>query len=105
MSRYKSKLVIFLTAALVLGGAAAGARAQTLPEIEGAYADFNDASGAISLIESGLRDSYEGRTRGEWQRLQQEARDQVLAGLKGLADGSLSPADRRAVDLRAPDRL
>ncbi|HKS57870.1 MAG TPA: M3 family metallopeptidase [Steroidobacteraceae bacterium] len=99
MSRYKSKLVIFLTAALVLGGAAGGAQAQSLPEIEGAYADFNDASGAISLIESGLRDSYEGRTRSEWQRLQQEAREQVLAGLKGLADGSLSPADRRAVEI------
>lgn len=99
MSRYKSKLVIFLTAALVLGGAAVPAQAQNLPEIEGAYADFNDASGAISLIESGLRDSYEGRTRGEWQRLQEEARDQALAGLKGLADGSLSPDDRRAVEI------
>jgi hypothetical protein len=94
-----SKLVIFLTAALALGGAADGAQAQSLPEIEGAYADFNDASGAIALIESGLRDSYEGRTRSEWQRLQQEARDQVLAGLKGLADGGLSPADRRAVEV------
>ena len=99
MSMNLSKLVIFLTAALALGGAAAGAQAQSLPEIEGAYADFNDASGAISLIESGLRDSYEGRTRNEWQRLQQEARDQVLAGLKGLADGGLSPADRRAVEI------
>jgi nitroreductase len=99
MTRYKSKLVIFLTAALVLWGAGACALARSLPEIEGAYADFNDASGAISLIESGLRDSYEGRTRSEWQHLQQEARDQVLAGLKGLADGSLSPADRRAVEI------
>jgi hypothetical protein len=99
MSMNLSKLVIFLTAALALGGAADGAQAQSLPEIEGAYADFNDASGAIALIESGLRDSYEGRTRSEWQRLQQEARDQVLAGLKGLADGGLSPADRRAVEV------
>jgi hypothetical protein len=99
MSMNLSKLVIVLTAALALGGAAAGAQAQSLPEIEGAYADFNDASGAISLIESGLRDSYEGRTRSEWQRLQQEARDQVLAGLKGLADGELPPQDRRAVEI------
>src|SRR4029079_8743530 len=93
------KLVILLTAALVLEGAAAGARAASLPEIEGAYADFNDASGAVSLIESGLRDSYEGRTRTEWLRLQREARDQVLAGLKELADESLSPDDRRAVEI------
>ncbi|HJY36040.1 MAG TPA: hypothetical protein VJ299_01185, partial [Steroidobacteraceae bacterium] len=94
-----SKLVILLTAGLVLWGAAAGARAASLPEIEAAYADFNDAAGAVSLIESGLRDSYEGRTRSEWLRLKQEARDQVLAGLKGLADQTLSPEDRRAVEI------
>ncbi len=94
-----SKLVILLTAGLVLWGAAAGARAASLPEIEAAYADFNDAAGAVSLIESGLRDSYEGRTHSEWLRLRQEARDQVLAGLKGLADQTLSPEDRRAVEI------
>lgn len=94
-----SKLVILLTAALALGGAAAGAQAASLPEIEGAYADFNDAAGAIGLIESGLKDSYEGRTRGEWLRLQQEAREQVLTGLKELADSGLSPEDRRAVEI------
>jgi hypothetical protein len=70
-----------------------------LDEIEGAYADFNDAAGAIALIESGFRDSYEGRTRGEWQRLQQDARKQVLDGIAGLADAGLSPADRRAVGI------
>src|SRR5688572_8897667 len=72
-----SKLVILLTAALALGGAAAAARAASQPDslavVETAYADFNDALGAISLIESGLRDSYQGRTRSEWQRLQQQA--------------------------------
>jgi hypothetical protein len=99
MSLRMSKLVILLTAGLVLWGAAAAAQAASLPEIEGAYADFNDAAGAVSLIESGLRDSYEGRTRSEWLRLKQEARDQVLAGLKGLADQTLSPEDSRAVQI------
>lgn len=93
-----SKLVI-LTAALVLQGAAASAQAASLPEIESAYADFNDAAGAIGLIESGLRDSYEGRTRAEWLRLQQDARKQVVDGLAGLPDRGLSPADRRAVEI------
>jgi hypothetical protein len=92
------KLVILLTAALVSGGAA-GARAATLAELESAYADFNDASGAIGLIESGLRDSYEGRTGSEWQRLQEDARNQVTAGLKDLADTGRSPIDRRAVEI------
>ena len=91
-----SKLVILLTAAVGLGSAAA-ARAASLAEIEGAYADFNDASGAVGLIESGLRDSFEGRTGGEWQRLEEDARNRVTDGLKDLAEAGLSPADRRAV--------
>jgi hypothetical protein len=94
-----SKLVILLTAALALGGAAVCARAASLPEIESAYADFNDATGSIGLIESGLSDSYQGRTRSEWLRLQQDAREHVLTGLKDLAGGELSPADRRAVEI------
>ncbi len=97
-----SKLVILLTAALALGGAAC-ARAASQPDslavVETAYADFNDALGAISLIESGLRDSYQGRTRSEWQRLQQQAREDVRRGLADLADRDLSPADRRAVEI------
>jgi len=93
------KLVILLTAALALGGAAAGAQAASLAEIESAYADFNDATGAIGLIESGLRDSHEGRTRGEWQRLQADAREHVLTGLKGLDESGLSAEDRRAVEI------
>lgn len=91
-------LVILLTAGLALGGAA-GARAASLAEIEGAYADFNDAAGAIGLIESGWRDSYEGRTRGEWERLQEDARKQVLEGMAGLPAGGLSVDDARAVEI------
>jgi hypothetical protein len=93
------KLVILLTVALANGGAVAGAQGASLPEIESAYADFNDATGAIGLIESGLRDSYEGRTRGEWVRLQQDAREHILTGLKDLPEADLSPADRRAVEI------
>src|SRR4030095_1271705 len=93
-----SKLVI-LTAALARQGPAAGAQAAALPQIESAYADFNDASGAIGLIESGFKDSYEGRTRGEWQRLQLDARKEVVDGLAGLPDRGLAPADRRAVEI------
>jgi hypothetical protein len=91
-------LVILLTAGLVLGGAAS-AQAASLAEIEGAYADFNDAAGAIGLIESGLRDSYEGRTRGEWERLQEDARKQIVEGMAGLPAGGLSVDDARAVEI------
>jgi hypothetical protein len=102
MSTRIGKLVIFLTVAFALGGAAsarAASQSDSLADIESAYADFNDALGAISLIESGLRDSYQGRTRSEWQRLQQQAREDVRRGLTGLADSDLSPADRRAVEI------
>ena len=96
------KLVILLTAAVALGGAAgalAASQPDSLGDIESAYADFNDALGAVSLIDSGLMDSYQSRTRGEWLRLQQQARDDVQRGLKDLADRDLSPADRRAVEI------
>jgi Peptidase family M3 len=96
------KLVTLLTAALALAGAASTPSASTpasLNRIESAYADFNDASGAISLIESGLRGSYQGKTRSEWVRLQQQAREDVQRGLKDLAGWQLSPTDQRATDI------
>jgi hypothetical protein len=96
------ELVTLLAAGLALGGAAitqSASRPANLNGIESGYADFNDASGAISLIESGLRDSYQGKTRSEWVRLQQQAREDVQRGLKDLAERHLSPADQRANDI------
>jgi Peptidase family M3 len=102
MNMKMRKLVVSLTAALSLGGAAStqsASQPESLNGIESAYADFNDASGAISLIESGLRDSYQGKTRSEWVRLQQQAREVVQRDLKDVAGRELSPADRRAIDI------
>jgi hypothetical protein len=94
------KLFTLMGAALALACASStpSAPPPSLDGIENAYADFNDASGAISLIESGLRDSFEGRTRGEWAGLQEQARDGVQKGLKDLAGQNLSATDRRAID-------
>jgi hypothetical protein len=102
MAMKTRKLATLLTAALALGSTASTrsiSQPASLNGIESAYADFNDASGAISLIESGLRDSYQGRTRIEWIHLQQQAREDVLRGLKDLSGRDLSPADRRAIDV------
>jgi hypothetical protein len=102
MNMKTRKLATLLTAALALGGAASTrsfSQPASLNAIESAYADFNDASGAISLIESGLRDSYQGRTRSEWAHLQQQAREDVQRGLKDFSERDLSPADRRAIDI------
>ncbi len=96
------KLVTLFSAALALGGAAStrsDSQPPSLDGIESAYADFNDAWGAISLIESDLRDSYEGKTRSEWVRLQLQARENVQRGLKDLAGQRLSPADQRAIEI------
>ena len=102
MNMKMRKLITLMTAALTVGAAASTPSASqpaSLNGIESAYADFNDALGAISLIESGLRDSYEGKTRDEWARLQQQARENVQQGLKELAGHDLLPADRRAIEI------
>ena len=102
MNMKTRKLATLLTAALALGGAASTrsvSQPASLNAIESTYADFNDASGAISLIESGLKDNYQGRTRIEWVHLQQQARQDLRRGLKDLAGRALSPADRRAIDI------
>lgn len=103
MNEKTGKFAALAVAALLVPGSAASAgpapRTGSLPDIESAYADFNDASGAISLIESGLRDSYLGRTAGEWRQRQQQAHDDVQSGLKSLDVKGLPAADRRAVDI------
>lgn len=96
-----AKTLVGLAASLALFGMACPSRAAgaSSSEVESAYADFNDAYGAISLIESGLQDRYEGKALSDWTRLQQQARVKVQSGLKELAGQKLSPADKRAVDI------
>ena len=93
------RTVFLLAGCLAL--AAAGARAASSPaslsRVETAYADLNDASGAISFIDSGAVETYRGRTRDEWDQLRRKAREQVQQGLDGVAASELSPADVRAV--------
>jgi nitroreductase len=102
MNMKMHKPVTLLMAALALCVAASTQSASqpaSLGGIESAYADFNDASGAISLIESGLRDHYEGKSLDEWVRLQQQAHENVKRRLKELAGRHLSPVDQRAIDI------
>jgi hypothetical protein len=102
MNMKMRKPVTLLMAALTLG-VAAGAPSTSPPaflnRIENAYADFNDASGAISLIESGLRDNYQGRNLDEWVRLERQAHGNLKRGLEDLAGRRLSPTDQRAIDI------
>lgn len=96
------KPIALLTVALALAAGAGSQSASGPPsllDIEGAYADFNDSTGAVSLLDSGLRDSYQGKARIEWAHLQRQAREAVRRGLKELDGRLLSPEDRRAMEI------
>jgi hypothetical protein len=78
------------------------APAVTLPRLEQAYADFNDAYGAISLIDSDpdrYGGGYAGRSRAAWQESYVDRRAELLAGLRALPTSGLGAADARAVQV------
>lgn len=88
--------------AVLLPAAPAHAQANPpaeLARIEQAYADMNDAQGAVGLIESGFRTSHGGRDRDRWQRELELRRSEVRDGLAQLPTAGLAPLDRRAVGL------
>jgi hypothetical protein len=74
-----------------------------LRQLEQAYADFNDASGAVSLIDSDpdryARAGYAGRRREAWQEIYIARRAQLLVGLRTIPAASLAAIDARAVQL------
>lgn len=87
---------------------------EALASIETAYADLNDAYGAIALIDSGLSTTYAGRDRQAWNQVYTAKRKAVKEGLAKIATRELSAQDRRAVKLmraaveslsEAPDSL
>ncbi|MBB6095319.1 hypothetical protein HNQ60_004209 [Povalibacter uvarum] len=81
---------------LLLLGATGSAGDRSLDAAEQAYADMNDAYGAMSLIDSGLQSTWEGRDRAQWLERYSAKRAAVLASLQKI------PADRLAgVDARA----
>jgi hypothetical protein len=96
----ESSLLIRLVAACALAAlpVAADERAG-LARIENAYADLNDALGAVGLIESGFAASHGGRDRDGWSRELEARRAEVRAGLAKLADDELTAEDRRAARL------
>jgi hypothetical protein len=81
---------------------ASASSALSLHRIEESYADFNDASGAVSLIDSDpehYRDGYQGKSRDEWQHFYALKRAELSDDLAKLALGELSSEDRRAAQL------
>lgn len=76
------------------------ATAATLPQLEQAYGDFNDAYGAVSLIDSDpghYAGAYAGRSRDAWQEIYIARRGQLLEGLQAIRVSGLNSGDARAV--------
>ena len=96
-------LVLIATEGTLAHGAsrlAAAATTATLPQLEHAYADFNDASGAVSLIDSDpghYGEGYAGRSRDAWQKIYITRRAELLEGLRGVRAAGLNSDDARAV--------
>ena len=78
-------------------GTAAAATPGGLAALEDAYADFNDAQGAVSLIDSDParfpQQSYAGRTRAQWSEAYVTRRAQLTAGLPRIVPAGLSAQD------------
>ena len=72
-----------------------------LEQLERAYADFNDAAGAVSLIDSdpARYHAYGGRSRRSWQHEYVARRAQLVTGLAQLPLTGLAAADARAIEV------
>jgi hypothetical protein len=85
-------------AALVLTCPVAANAAQSVAAVENAFADFNDAQGAVSLIDSDPQryTQFERKSRAEWQQLYVARRADLSAAL-GKHPAALSREDQRAI--------
>jgi hypothetical protein len=85
-------------AALVLTCPVAANAAQSVAAVENAFADFNDAQGAVSLIDSDPQryTQFERKSRAEWQQLYVARRADLSAAL-GKHPAALSREDQRAM--------
>jgi Peptidase family M3 len=79
-----------------------GAADSRVSALESAYADFNDAAGAVALIDSNSSQyeaGYDGKGRAAWVQIYQARRTQLLGGLEDLHMHGLSASDQRAITL------
>jgi hypothetical protein len=77
--------------------------ASLLVRVEAAYADFNDAQGAIALLDSDPDRypdrSYAGHSRDAWQQIYAARRAELARDLGKLSVRDLAPTEARAVRL------
>jgi hypothetical protein len=75
----------------------AGADAGRLAATEQAFLDYLDANGAVSYLESGAVDRFQGKGLVAWKQLASERRTAVGAGLAAVAAARISPEDSAAL--------
>jgi len=94
--------------ALVLSGVSPAQPSSSAPanaalqHAEAAYADFNDALGAVSLIDSNpdaYPDGYAGKSREAWRAIYVARRAEVTRGLDLASAGKLSGSEARAAEV------
>jgi hypothetical protein len=94
--------------ALLMSAAALAQAPGTLPartalqHAEAAYADFNDAYGAVSLIDSNpdaYPDGYAGRSRESWRTIYVARRAELARSLSQASHGKLAATDARALEV------
>ena len=87
-----------LIAALVFSSNAHAAES-ALQQAETAYADMNDAYGALSLIDAGQQSSYAGHDRAQWLRIYTQRRADVRSELARVPSGSRGAMGARAAQV------
>jgi hypothetical protein len=70
-----------------------------LQALERAYADMNDAYGALGFVQSGFVASYEGKNAEQWAAALDTRRAEVERRLGAVREAGLAPTDVRAVKL------
>jgi hypothetical protein len=84
---------------LLLAPLAPAEPTSALTNAENAYADLNDAVGAISTIESGYAKLFGGKNLAQWKAIESQRRKQLAKELAGIKTPNLPPEDARAVKL------
>ena len=94
---------LLLTASASLCSAAPASPPAPVGTLESAYAEFNDAQGAVSLLDSDparfADQSYAGRTRAQWRDEYTSRRAELAAGLPRAAKAPQAAQDARAVSV------
>jgi hypothetical protein len=94
---YRAMLRCFsLAAALAIGPVTAAADAPLLG-VEAEYADWLDATSAVSSIDSGLMTRIDGRDRHEWDGRRRQLTEALESELKRINESALGREDARAL--------